>query len=231
MGHSFVKSSARSSVNQVHEGAQSASSHVGHWWWTPAGCGLCRSFGRAQTAWPGASRSCSLHRIVSGAAGHAVYRQAQLRPRAASQRACKAGVAGGGAGAHSLRQLYFAQAAALDKWRAKRRSHIVGQRGRVAASLVRAQVEAENWQRPGTTLMEPRGHVQDAHGSDQESPSRRAARLSTASSQFGRGQPPHLGGWPMGVVPAWLAMPMTSPMKTHTGVDGGDHGERQVHGR
>jgi len=65
-----------------------------------------------------------------------------------------------------------------------------------------------NWQRPGTTLVEPFGTVRmpivpTRFGAFVARSSRNSASSATAVAASRR--------VPIGVVPAWLAMPITSP--------------------
>jgi hypothetical protein len=144
-----------------------------------------------------------LHRVVAGAAGHAVHRQAQRL-----HRALPALLPGRVAGRGAARMVFFereAQAAALAD--ARQLGQHVGDAG--VAHLVGggAHVQAE-LAAPGHDVDRAVGHLQHAHVATSRARCRaRCSRYSASSATAAAASRRRS----IGVVPAWLAMPMISP--------------------
>ncbi len=92
-------------------------------------------------------------------------------------------------------------------------------------SSVVARMSRLNWQRPGTTLIEPPGTCSMPIVATTSGTAARA--LSRIERQLGHGGAASRRR-SIGVVPAWLAMPMISPTIAHAAIDRGHDAERQV---
>jgi hypothetical protein len=145
-----------------------------------------------------------LHGVVAGAAGHAVQRHAQRLDRALPA-LLPVGRARRGGGAHGFRRV--AQAAALADL-LQLRQH-VGHHGVALRIVGRAQVERED-AAPRHHVDRAVGHFEDADGADRVAV--RAARCSTYSASSATATAASRRR-SIGVVPAWLAMPVTSHWK------------------
>ena len=125
---------------------------------------------------------------------------------AASQRACHAGSQGAAA----------ARMVSSSAMATPRRSAIASISASTAlaqvsrAASVVARMSMLNWQRPGTTLIEPAGTanmptVPTTSGTAPASRSTASTSSAAAAAASRR--------WPIGVVPAWLAMPLMLPVQ------------------
>ena len=140
-----------------------------------------------------------LHGVVAGAAGHGMRRQA-LRGDGALPALLPSRMAGRGRGAHGLLRRLAQATARADGGQLGQ--HVAGQR--VALRIAgRAQVQAEP-AFPGTTLIEPFGT--SSMPTVPTEPASAAARRSTYSNSSAAAVAASRR-LPMGVVPAWLAMP------------------------
>ena len=146
-----------------------------------------------------------LHRVVAGAAGHAEQRQAERVDRALPA-LLPVGRARRGGGAHRLLER-VAHAAPLADRAAARPARRARSASRCAL-VVRADVEAE-LAAPGHHVDRAARHLEHADGADRVGVlARRAARRRATSSATAAAASRRRS---IGVVPAWLAMPITSP--------------------